>query len=90
MIDDGKRPFWDEALGEQMRSQISSLPLSHFHSQAVCLQPPLHSINKHRCDTFTRRTSQQFPDSFPLFIFSMAVKVVKKTKNKDKRKKKKQ
>lgn len=78
----GRGPGWTDEIANLVSS------LSHFHSQAVCLQP-LRSINKHRCNAFTHRTSQHFPDSFPLFIFSTTVKVVKKTKTKIKVKKRK-
>lgn len=81
MIDDGERPFWRGALGEQMRSQISSLSLSHSLPLSVSPSLPLHDINKHRCNTHTANIQTFSSSPPPPFISIVAVKVVEKKVN---------
>lgn len=68
MIDDSKRLLWREAPGEQMRSQISSLSLSHSVSFTLFVQ-----------HTHTDRCSA-WPNIFPPFIFMVSVKWCKRKK----------
>lgn len=56
MIDDSKRLLWREAPGEQMRSQISSLSLSHSLSLSWSLSsPPLSTPYTNSSATHTHK-----------------------------------
>lgn len=61
MIDDGKRPLWWEASGEQMRSQISSLSVSFTLSPLRLAYSQQHTGAAHK-----QCISQQFYHFSPL------------------------
>jgi len=87
MIDDTKRLLWREALGEQMRSQISSLSLSHslFPVPVSVISPFFLLYTQTQCNTHKQRVAKHFYHIFPFHLYESVTERGKKKSSREKK-----